>query len=120
MDARTTRLGVSLVLVVILAGLVALAPNGWWALAVFVVLIPVVFASLIWAAGQPVTPTAVVLGSTAMAAGVAAYLLVVLGLGRLMGPIAWLVVPIAALLIVALVRRRVARPSGAASALASL
>lgn len=71
------------VLVFILAGLVALAPSGWWALGVFVVVIPVVFASLIWAAGQPVTPTAVVVGSTAMAAGVAAYALVVLGLGRL-------------------------------------
>lgn len=44
MDARTTRLGVSLVLVAILAGLVALAPNGWWALGFFVVLIPVAFA----------------------------------------------------------------------------
>lgn len=106
MDPTTTRFGVSLVLVIILAGLVALAPNGWWALGVFVVVIPIVFASLIWAAGHEVTIPGVAIGSAAMIAGVAIYFLAAAGLSQLIGPIAWFVVPVVAVAAVAPARQR--------------
>lgn len=106
MERSTRRLAASGALVIILGVLVALAPNRWWAAAVFVVVIPAVFASLIWAAGQKLTPAAVVIGSVAMMAAVAVYVILAVSMSRLIGPVAWFVVPLAAAAGGVVVRRR--------------